>query len=225
MRKVSAFLSLLGIVTVIAVESGPAQRRTEYRQFNVPGALESTLSLNPQPLARHELGSLTPPGTVTLFAVVAADRSSKRPVKGLEVQLEGDDIWNNNRHCKDSAYIDEDALHEFEQRLAGLVDSEKLQWHNAVPSVAFAGNRSSAEPQQDVFYVPFEAGSYWTGDRYGVYIHAPLSRFATGWRPGCQFNMPNADVGELLTLVYKGHSWLKQNPPKAQLSEAAVDTQ
>src|SRR5215469_11289979 len=121
MRKASAFLSLFGIMTVFVVESSPAQRRTEYRQFNVPGALESALSLNPQPLARHELGSLTPPGTVTLFAVVAGDRSSKRPVKGLEVQLEGDDIWNNNRHCKDSAYIDEDALHEFEQRLAGLV--------------------------------------------------------------------------------------------------------
>lgn len=217
----TTILTFLLIVSACAA----AQSRTEYRVFNVPGALESALSFNPQPLARHELGSLTTPGTVTLFAVVAADRSSKRPVKGLEVQLEGDDTWNNNRHCKNTAYIDEDALREFERQLAGVVDSEKLQRHSAVPSVAFAGNKSSAEPLQDIFYVPFEVGSYWTGERYGVYINAPESRVATGWRPGCQFNMPNANVSELLTLVYKGHSWLEKNPPKEQLSEAAADSQ
>lgn len=193
--------------------------------YNMAGALESALSLNPQPLARHELGSLASPGTVTLFAVVAADRSSERPVKGLEVRLEGGDIWNNNRHCKNSAYIDEDALHEFERKLVGLVDSEKLQQHSATPSMAFAGNKSSAEPQQDIFYVPFEVGSYWTGDRYGVHIHAPSSRVATGWSPGCQFNMPNANVSELLTLVYKGHNWLEKYPPKEQPSEADVNGQ
>jgi hypothetical protein len=162
---------MLGLM-LIATDCA-AQHRTEYRVMNVPGALESALSLNPQSVVRHELGSLTPPGTVTVFAVVAADRASNRPVKGLEAQVEGDDIWNNNRHCKDTAYIDEEALREFERRLAGLVQLEKLQRHSAVPSVVMAGNESSAEPREDVRYVPLQVGSYWTGDRYGVYINAP----------------------------------------------------
>jgi hypothetical protein len=210
--------TLLAFILIVTACSA-AQHRTEYRAVNVPGALESTLSSNPQSVLRRKLGSLTPPGTVTLFAVVAVDRSSKRWVKGLEARVEGDDIWNNNRHCKDTAYIDEETLRPFEQRLAGLVGSEKLQPHSEVPSVVMAGNRSSAEPQEGVFYVPLEVGSYWTGDRYGVYINAPESRVATGWRGGCQFNMPNADVSELLALVHKGDGWLEENLPKAQLSE------
>lgn len=213
------------VLTLIVTACAAAQRRTEYRVFNVPGYLESDVSLNPHSLTRHELGSLTPPGTVTLFALVAVDPSSKRPVKGLEVNVEGDDIWNKNRHCSDTAYVDEEALHEFEARLAGLVGSEKLQRHSAVPSVATAGNKSGADPQEDVFYVPLEVGSYWTGDRYGVYIHAPESRVATGWRGGCQFNVPNADVSEFLMLVQKGRHWLEENPQTAQPSEAPTDSQ
>ena len=54
--------------------------RQEYRGVDVPGKLEMTLLLNPRPLFRHELGSLTPPGTVRLFrgsrfrTIVQADR-------------------------------------------------------------------------------------------------------------------------------------------------------
>jgi hypothetical protein len=29
---------------------------------------------------------------------------------GLEIQLEGDDELNGNRHCKETVYIDEDVL-------------------------------------------------------------------------------------------------------------------
>lgn len=206
--------------TLIVTACAAAQRRTEYRVFNVPGALESALSLNPQSPMRHELGSLTPPGTVSVFAVVTADPSSKRSVKGLEVQVEGDDIWNDNSHCKDTAYIDEDALEEFEENLAGLVKSEKIRLHAETPSVVFAGNRSSAGPQEGILCVPLEIGSYWTGDRYGVYVNAPESRVATGWRGGCQFNMPNAEVSAFLMLVHKGGLWLKEHPPRAQPSEA-----
>jgi hypothetical protein len=55
--------------------------REEYRyNIDVAGKLETTLLSNPTPLFRHELGSLTPPGTVRLFAVVASEQSSKRIV-------------------------------------------------------------------------------------------------------------------------------------------------
>lgn len=217
----TTILAFALVVTACAA----AQRRTEYHVFNVPGALESALFLNPLPLAQYQLGSLRQSGAVTLLAVVALAQPSNRSVKGLEVQVEGDDIWNNNRHCKDTAYIDEEALPEFGRRLAELVDSEKQQPRNLIPDVVMAGNKSSVEPQQDVRYVPLEVGSYWTGERYGVYINVPESRVATGLRPGCQFNVPNADVSEFLTLVQRGRRWLAEDSPKTQLSGAPAGSQ
>jgi hypothetical protein len=216
MRRVT-----LALVLMVAV-SAAAQDRKEYHLVNVPGTLESTLSLNPQSFVRHELGSLTPPGTVKLFAVVAFDQSSRRAVKGLEVQLEGDDIWNNNRHCQDTVYIDEDGLADFERKLSGLVDLENSdRARSEVPSVAFAGNTASGKPRDGVFYVPVEFGSYWSGTRYGIYVMAPHSRPTTGPHRTTQFRMPNADIGELLILVRDGRQWLKNSDSTMQPSDAA----
>ena len=64
-----AALMILTAIAPLAQDSG----QREYREVNVPGKLETALLANPVPLVRHELGSLTPPGTVTFYAVVASD--------------------------------------------------------------------------------------------------------------------------------------------------------
>jgi len=220
---------ILAFILLVAVDV-VAQDRVEYRMVNAPGALESTLALNGHSVIRHQLGSLTPPGTVTVSALLAVNEA-KQGVKGLEVQLEGDDIWNNNRHCKDTVYIDEDALVDFEREIANLVDSEKYwpasdsdQSRSGVPTIALPGNTANGKPKNGVFYVPVEFGSYWGDGRYGVYVMAPHSEEPAGSHPGCQFRMPNADISELLTLVRDGRQWLSHQPSTVQLSEAAADS-
>lgn len=217
-------------VILLLTASLASQDRVEYRIVSAPGTIESAISLNPQSVVRHELGSLAPPGVVKLFAVVAVDQS-KRTVKGLEVQIEGDDIWNNNRHCKDSVYMDEDGLAEFESRLSSLVQSEKrLESDSAlsrsdIPSTVFAGNRANNSSKDGVFYVPVEFGYYWSGSRYGVYVLAPHSEPTTGPHQTCQFRMPQADISDLLPLVRDGRVWLDKGNPKVQASEPPKDNQ
>jgi hypothetical protein len=206
-----------------------AQDRKVYHIENVPGSLETALSQGQQSVVRHELGSLTPPGVVRLFAVAAFDKSTKQTTKGLEVQLEGDDIWNGNRHCKTSAYIDEDGLADFEQRLTSLVASERSDmsdpqgWRSEIPSVVLAANTADGQPKNGVFYVPVQFGFYWTGSRFGVYADSPYGRPSYS-RPvtasGCQFNMPEADISELLPLVRDGREWLRKEAPSAEVSDA-----
>jgi hypothetical protein len=189
--------------------------RKEYRdKVDVAGKLETTLLSNPAPLFRHELGSLTSPGTVRLFAVVASEPSSERIAKGLEIQLEGDDELNGNRHCKEKVYIDEDVLSELEENLASAVkDEERLlpridDYDRAelrVPSVTYVGNRGSDE---GVYNLRVTFGWYWDEGRFGVYVVTPdfgEPRFA-------QFCMPNADISELLRFVHKGREWLNTHP-------------
>jgi len=199
---------LLAIVLLVA-SCAVGQNRLDYRMVNVQGALQSALSLNPQSVVRREVGSLRPPGVLTLNAVIAIDQTSKAEVRGLEVKVEGDDIWNGNRHCKKTVYIDEAALPEFEFRLAMSVKSESTdQRRSEIPSVALAGNRLSSNSEATVYYVPLMVGWYWTGDRYGLYVGAPYD--GKSRHDSCQFNMPQADVSELLTFVQKGHEWLKK---------------
>jgi hypothetical protein len=209
------------LVFVLAVAAYvAAQDRKEYHMVNVPGTLESILLSNPVPLVRHELGSLTPPGTVKMFAIVASDPDSKRAAKGLEVQLEGDDVLNN-RHCKDTVYIDEDGLADFEDRLAKQVEwEERLTPSDSTlvttPVVVQAANTASGKPPRDgVFYVPVEFGSYWSGTRFGVYVMAPHSQPTTGPHRGAQFRLPNANISDVLRLVREGRQWLQSNPPNS----------
>jgi hypothetical protein len=144
----------------------------------------------------------------------------------LEVQLEGDDIWNGNRHCNKSAYIDEDGLGDFEQRLTSLVASERRDMSDSqglrseIPSMVLAGNTADGQPKNGVFYVPVQFGYYWTGSRFGVYVDSPYSRPITASDLGCKFNMPEADVSELLSLVRDGREWLSKEAPSDQGSDA-----
>jgi len=206
-----------------------AQDRKEYHEVNVPGTLETALSRGQQSVVRHQLGSLTPPGIVRLFAVVAFDESTKQTAKGLEVQLEGDDIWNGNRHCKKFAYIDEDGLGDFEKRLASLVEHERSDmsdpqgWRSEIPTVVLAANTADGQPKDGVFYVPVQFGFYWTGSRFGVYAGSPYSSSSLRGpitASGCQFNMPEADISELLPLVRDGREWLRKEAPSAEVSDA-----
>jgi hypothetical protein len=51
---------------------------------------------------------------------------------GLEIQLEGDDELNANRHCKETVYIDEDVLAKLQSDLDNAVkDEERLLPHIA----------------------------------------------------------------------------------------------
>jgi len=202
-----------------------AQNREEYHIANVPGTLE-TVILRGKIVVHHELGSLTPPGRVTLFAVVAVDESTKQRAKGLEVQLEGDDVLNGNRHCEKSAYIDEDGLLWFERRLTGLVEDERRDMNNSegtrseTPSVVMAANAAYGHSKDGVFYVPVQFGSYWTGSRFGVYVDSPYSESITSTsQPTCQFNMPKADISELLSLVRAGRLWLSKEVPNSGHSD------
>jgi hypothetical protein len=206
-------MMILTAMAALAQDSG----QREYREVNVPGKLETALLANPVPFVRHELGSLTPPGTVTFYAVVASDRSS-RTAKGLEVQLEGDDPFNGDRHCKDTVYIDADGLNELQQSLTGAVEVQKWQAVHIsdydaaelrIPSSILAANRG---PQEGVYYVPVEFGSYWDEGRFGVYVLAPHSRPTSGPHHFTQFLMPNADISEVLSLVKAGRQWLQHYP-------------
>jgi hypothetical protein len=209
MKRVPAILLLTA--TLVAGQ----ELRQEYNiNIDVPGKLETTLLSNPTPLFRHELGSLAPPGTVRLVAVVASERSSKRIAMGLEIQLEGDDELNGNRHCKETVYLDEDVLAKVESDLDNAVkDEERLLPHIAdydraelrVPRVTFLGNHGSTE---GVYNVRVTFGWYWDEGRFGTYVVTPdfgPHRFA-------QYRMPNADIRELLRFVREGREWLKQIP-------------
>lgn len=206
-------MMILTAIAALAQDSG----RREYHDVNVPGKLETALLANHVPLVRHELGSLTPPGTVTFYAVVASDLSS-RTAKGLEVQLEGDDPFNGDRHCKDTVYIDADGLNRLQQWLASAVEGQKwramhISDYDAaelrIPSSIFAANRG---PQEGVYYVPVTFGYYWDESRFGVYVLAPPSQPASGPHHTTQFLMPNADISEVLKLVKAGREWLQQYP-------------
>ena len=54
-------VNLLAFVLML-VACAMAQDRKEYHMFSRPGTLESALSVSVQSAARHEIGSLTPPG-------------------------------------------------------------------------------------------------------------------------------------------------------------------
>ena len=206
----------VAVVLLLTASLVPGQElRKEYRnKVDVPGKLQATLLSNPSPLFRHELGELTPPGTVRLFAVVASGPSSERIAKGLEIQLEGDDELNGNRHCKEKLYIDEDVLAELEENLASEVKSEKRllphinDYDRAelrVPHVTFVGNRGFDE---GVYNLKVTFGWYWDEGRFGVYVETPdfgMPHFA-------QFRMPNADISELLKFVREGREWLNTHP-------------
>jgi hypothetical protein len=70
------------VLLTATLVTGQELRREYNINTDVPGKLETTLLSNHTPLFRHELGSLTPPGTVKLFALVASERSSKRIAMG-----------------------------------------------------------------------------------------------------------------------------------------------
>jgi hypothetical protein len=190
--------------------------REEYRNVDVPGKLETTLLSNPTPLFRRELGSLSPPGIVKLFAVVASEPSSKWTAKGLEIQIEGDDELNGNRHCKERVYIDEDVLAKLQSDLEAAVRIEKQLLQIAdydraelrVPHVTSVGNRASTE---GVYNIRVTFAWYWDYGRFGTYVATPdfgPSRFT-------QFRMPNADISELLSFVREGREWLEHTPSAA----------
>ena len=191
------------------------QDRKEYRFANMPGTLETAVSGGQQTVVRYELGSLTPPGVVRVFAVVAIDESTKHPTMGLEVQLEGDDLWNGNRHCKKSAYIDQAGLGTFERSLnlvaskgRDMTDSQGSR--SEIPQMLSARNTASGQPKDGVFYVPVQFGYYWTGSRFGVYAKSPAlyPRPIKASDLACQVNMPEADISELLRLVRGGRELL-----------------
>ena len=131
---VVSLISLLSLLGVSVGQTGTApQSNAAAEQPKVSfgredlGRLETVISRGGESIQRHELGSLTPPGTVRFFAVAVTDPLSHQVVRGIEVQLEGDDPLDENGHCKSTIYLDEENLPKFQWELQKSVRGERRQ--------------------------------------------------------------------------------------------------
>lgn len=198
----------------------------KYYVLSEPGNLETAILSGLVPAQRQELGSLTPPGTAIFYAVIVGPDSNGKAAKGLELRLEGDDPFNNNKHCKDTVYVDEEGLAALQKHLEEAAKSQEhiaahLSEYNPKqlerPSITMAANRS---PGKVDYYVPVEFGHYRRDGAFGVYIMAPPSQNPAHRHSTAQFLMPKADIREVLKVVREGRSWLALH----SLSEAAAKT-
>jgi hypothetical protein len=194
-----------------------------------PGRLETVILRSPESIQRHELGSLTPPGTAQFFAVAAIDPLSHRIVKGLEVQFEGDDPLDENGHCKSTIYLDEEGLAEFQWELEKSVKSElsdakrASEWSaEQLRSLGHPSRALNRDPGEERYYLELVVNYYWRGagneerEMFGVSF-----LWSKAYRTD-QLRMPNANIRDVLKIVRDGRAWLAQNPADTPPADAGV---
>jgi hypothetical protein len=235
-----AWVALTMSVTGFA-QSAPADPLQKYNgvtvvNVNKPGELETAILNGAVPILSRDFGELPGPGVARFTAVVvrtgSAGGSSLSVLKGMRVELEGIDRFNNNIDRHDTVYIDESSL---EFLLARLELGLRLQ-PRGIPGVGgMAINRSPADGK---YYLPLTVGEYLhdpnvPGKYYKPRLINPYDpnfpgfRFASvgnttrgpGHHGGVQFRMPNANIEQVITILRTAREWLQANPPTADLAK------